>query len=175
MSAPTADEALRYMYNADVLQHIDLSGPWRGWKIRGMYLISPDRERVPVRELVGMVFHYRAKFRHARGPKLELPDNVISLAELAARRSQRLEVPSSASAGAGVQPPRGPKGRLSAMDGALFSAVGTAPYASPEGSFVPAIGRRDGPIPADPLFFVSSGEQFSRNGPLEGPDDNRAR
>jgi hypothetical protein len=67
MSAqPTYEQALQFMADAVLYQHIDLTGPWSGWRIRGQYLVTPEKERIPVRELVGLVIHYRGKFGHKR-------------------------------------------------------------------------------------------------------------
>jgi hypothetical protein len=82
MSAmPSSDEAIRFMTQAVLYQQIDLSGPWEGWKIRGQYLVSPDRERIMMRELIGLLIHYRAKFGHKRSKsKNDLASNVIPFA-----------------------------------------------------------------------------------------------
>lgn len=67
MSAqPSYEEALQFMAEAQLYQRIDLTGPWSGWRIRGQYLVSPDKERIPVRELIGLLIHYRRKFGHKR-------------------------------------------------------------------------------------------------------------
>lgn len=67
MSAtPTYEQALQFMADAVLHQRIDLAGPWAGWKIRGQYLVSPDKERIMMRELIGMLIHYRRKFGHHR-------------------------------------------------------------------------------------------------------------
>lgn len=85
--APTPAEALDYMFQAEVYQHIDLTGPWKGWKIRGQYLVSPDKERVPVRELVGLLIHYRARFGHHRPTgkrqQVQASNNVVPFAAAA--------------------------------------------------------------------------------------------
>lgn len=78
--SPTPEQAMAYMFDATVYQSIDLTGPWKGWKLRGQYLVSPDKERIPVRELMGLVIHYRAKFghhRHVQQPEATGPSNVI--------------------------------------------------------------------------------------------------
>lgn len=88
-AAPTPEQAMRFMREAVLHQNIDLTGPWTGWKLRGQYLVAPDKERIPVRELIGLVIHYRAKFRHkptkqpVAAPKA---DNVISFTQAATER-----------------------------------------------------------------------------------------
>ncbi|BCT93820.1 hypothetical protein LYSHEL_28470 [Lysobacter helvus] len=87
---PTSEEAMNFMADAVLYQRIDLTGPWEGWKIRGQYLVSPNRERIPVRELVGLLIHYRAKFGHHRSKPKALtvtePSNVIPFAAAAVER-----------------------------------------------------------------------------------------
>lgn len=91
---PTAEEAMGYMFEAVVYQNIDLTGPWKGWKIRGPHLVAPDNERIPVRELVGLLIHYRAKFGHhrpapqraAQEPSNVVPFTAAAVAQLQARR-----------------------------------------------------------------------------------------
>ena len=83
---PTYEEALDYVCAAVLHQNIDLTGPWHGWKIRGQYLVSPERDRIMVRELVGVLIHYRARFGHrTRKAKVDqaLPANVIPFAQAA--------------------------------------------------------------------------------------------
>ena len=87
MSAmPTYEESLAFMRDAVIDQRIDLTGPWQGWKIRKQYLVSPDGDRIMVREIVGMLIHYRAKFGHqSRKRVAEQPasTNVVSFAKAA--------------------------------------------------------------------------------------------
>ena len=83
---PSYEELYQKVYAAEVHMLIDLGGPWRGWKIRGQYLVTPEKERIPVRELVGLVIHYRAKFGHHR-PRPQSdgaqPSNVVPFARAA--------------------------------------------------------------------------------------------
>ena len=73
---PTYDEALTFMADAVLYQRIDLTGPWQGWKIRGQYLVSPQKDRIPMRELIGLLIHNRGKFGHHRAsPKRATPEN----------------------------------------------------------------------------------------------------
>jgi len=75
-----------FMREAVLYQNIDLTGPWQGWKIRGQYLVAPDRSRIMVRELIGFLLHYRAKFGHHRTkakPLPEKPSNVIAFGDAA--------------------------------------------------------------------------------------------
>ncbi|OHE83347.1 MAG: hypothetical protein A2579_00555 [Lysobacterales bacterium RIFOXYD1_FULL_69_11] len=94
MSAkPTYDEALQFMADAVLYQRIDLTGPWQGWKIRGQYLVSPEKDRIPMRELIGMLIHYRGKFGHHRTtPKARAAEsgssNVIPFASAAVTQLQ---------------------------------------------------------------------------------------
>lgn len=90
---PSAEAAQQFMYDAMVYQRIDLTGPWKGWKIRAQYLVSPDKERIPVRELVGLLIHYRGRFGHklakpaaAAGPSNVVPFASAAVATLQARQ-----------------------------------------------------------------------------------------
>ncbi len=177
MSAqPTPEEALKFMYSAMVLQHIDLAGPWAGWKIRGQYLISPDKDRAPVRELVGLLFHYRSKFGH-RKPHAPAGDDstVVSIAAAAAKRRAAA---AGDARGAAPARPVGPSmghgwpalqsvGDRGCAQGASLrrqlQAVGPAPK--------PPVGRARVPLPADRLFFVPSGENISSSSPEGGFTD----
>lgn len=110
---PTPEEAERFMFDALVYQHIDLTGPWEGWKIRGRELVAPDKERIPVGELVGLLIHYRAKFGHHRARRRtaasiadQVPSNVVPFASAAV---ERLRARKKAEAvGVGAEPLRAP-------------------------------------------------------------------
>lgn len=89
MSMPTPEQAMQFVVDAVLYQNIDLTGPWQGWKIRGQYLVSPERDRIPVRELVGVLLHYRAKFGHhprSRKAQPKAPGNVVSFAQAGTER-----------------------------------------------------------------------------------------
>lgn len=88
---PSYESALRFMYEVQALQHIDLGGPWKGWKIRDQYLVAPDKERIPVRELVGLLIHYRAKFGHHRSKTVapQVTGNVIQFSPAAVAQLQK--------------------------------------------------------------------------------------
>ena len=91
---------MQYMADAVLYQRIDLTGAWSGWKLRGQYLVSPEGDRIMMRELVGMLVHYRAKFRHHRQRVRAdaLPSNVVRFptpvgrvqGESPARRAERV-------------------------------------------------------------------------------------
>ncbi len=87
-TTPTYDEALRFMSDATLYQRIDLSGPWQGWKLRGQYLVSPDRERIMMRELIGLLIHYHTKFRHSKQPNSQhfAASNVIAFVPAAIKQ-----------------------------------------------------------------------------------------
>ena len=73
---------MQFMVDAVLYQRVDLTGPWKGWKIRGQYLVAPDKERIPVRELIGLLIHYRGKFGHKR-PVAQVAGNVVPFASAA--------------------------------------------------------------------------------------------
>jgi hypothetical protein len=88
---PTYEQALQFMSEAMLYQRIDLTGPWSGWKIRGQYLVSPDKERIMMRELIGLLIHYRGKFGHHKAktkPASQAPTNVIPFATAAVAQLQ---------------------------------------------------------------------------------------
>ncbi len=79
---PTYEQALQFMTDVVLYQRIDLTGPWSGWKIRGQYLVSPEKERIMMRELIGLLIHYRRKFRHhhaAAKSAVPTESNVVSI------------------------------------------------------------------------------------------------
>lgn len=88
---PSYEDALRFIYDVQVLQHIDLGGPWAGWKIRDQYLVAPDKERIPVRELVGLLIHYRGRFGHHRSKPVaeDVTGNVVSFSGAAVAQLQK--------------------------------------------------------------------------------------
>lgn len=95
MNKPSYEEALQFMADAVLYQRIDLTGPWQGWKIRGQYLVSPENERIMMRELIGLLIHYRGKFGHKRSARVEaarpeasnvIPFTSAAVAQLQARQ-----------------------------------------------------------------------------------------
>jgi Phage protein len=43
-------------YQFDVYGHLDLRGPWAGWRLRGRELVSPHGDRVSVTRLTGLLW-----------------------------------------------------------------------------------------------------------------------
>ena len=54
------------LYEEKVLGHIDLTGEWAGWRLRGRDLIAPDGTRINPRSLQGMLFRWKNEQRVAR-------------------------------------------------------------------------------------------------------------
>ncbi|MEF9418102.1 MULTISPECIES: hypothetical protein [Xanthomonas] len=43
-----------------VTNHVELTGPWAGWRLAGRYLVAPTGERIPERRLRGLLWHANA-------------------------------------------------------------------------------------------------------------------
>jgi len=41
-------------YNHVIDNHVDLHGPWAGWRLAGRDLVAPSGERIPERRLRGL-------------------------------------------------------------------------------------------------------------------------
>lgn len=65
MSAPTADDAMRFMADAVLYQRVDLTGPWQGWRVRGRDLVAPDGQRVSTQRLEGLLWRDAMELRLA--------------------------------------------------------------------------------------------------------------
>lgn len=61
--------------------HVDLTGPWVGWRMRGRDLVSPDGDRITPERLRGLVFRQRAEDRlaaaRARRAALATPRQLV--------------------------------------------------------------------------------------------------
>lgn len=53
---PSSEEALAFMYAAVIHQQIDLTGPWRGWRIAGRDLVAPDGQRISPARMAGIMW-----------------------------------------------------------------------------------------------------------------------
>jgi len=42
------------LHEREVYNHLDLTGPWQGWRFRGRYLVSPDGSRLTPERLLGL-------------------------------------------------------------------------------------------------------------------------
>lgn len=45
--------------------HVDLTGPWAGWRLRGRDLVSPTGDRVSPERMRGLMFRQQAEARLA--------------------------------------------------------------------------------------------------------------
>ncbi|WP_435015154.1 hypothetical protein [Xanthomonas arboricola] len=43
-----------------VRNHVELTGPWAGWRLAGRDLVAPTGERIPERRLRGLLWHANA-------------------------------------------------------------------------------------------------------------------
>lgn len=55
------EESSSEHYKRVVHNHSALHGPWKGWRLAGRYLVSPDGDRILPERVRGMLF--REKFR----------------------------------------------------------------------------------------------------------------
>ena len=53
-------------YRRIVENHVNLSGPWEGWRLAGRDLVSPDRKRISPERLRGLLFRQDSEARLAR-------------------------------------------------------------------------------------------------------------
>lgn len=51
-------------YRRTVHGHLDLVGPWAGWRIAGRWLINPSGERIAPHLLDRWMYRHCAMFRH---------------------------------------------------------------------------------------------------------------
>ena len=49
------NECASARYASQVHNHVDLTGPWAGWRLRGRDLVSPDGERISPQRLTGLL------------------------------------------------------------------------------------------------------------------------
>ena len=47
------------------MAHLDLADDWRGWRVRGRHLISPDGERITPERLNGLLWRDQLELRRA--------------------------------------------------------------------------------------------------------------
>lgn len=45
--------------------HVDLTGPWAGWRLRGRDLVSPAGDRITPERMRGLMFRHQAEDRLA--------------------------------------------------------------------------------------------------------------
>lgn len=53
---PTEQNALDFMYQVQVTGHLDLGNEWKGWKLRGPYLVAPNGDRILPQRLLGLLY-----------------------------------------------------------------------------------------------------------------------
>lgn len=73
------------LYDAQVHNRIDLTGPWVGWRLRGRELVSPDGQRMSPQRLIGLLWREESEKRLAKARRRRE-------AELARRRQQPVKV-----------------------------------------------------------------------------------
>lgn len=62
-------DALNFMYQVKVEGHLDLENEWRGWKLRGPYLVSPFGDRILPQRLIGLLLGEQLRKKYLR-PKV---------------------------------------------------------------------------------------------------------
>jgi len=65
MKLPTAEAAIRFMFDALVRANIDLAGPWQGWRLRGRHLVTPGGERLTPERVAGLAWRDAMELRRA--------------------------------------------------------------------------------------------------------------
>lgn len=65
MNALTPEAAMRFLFELQVHNKIDLSGPWSGWKLRGRYLVSPSGDRLSPQRVEGLAWRDAMELRRA--------------------------------------------------------------------------------------------------------------
>jgi hypothetical protein len=65
MTTPTPEEAMRFMFDFLASNHIDLAGPWCGWRLRGRDLVSPAGDRLSPERLAGLAWRDAMELRMA--------------------------------------------------------------------------------------------------------------
>jgi hypothetical protein len=53
------------LYAAQVHNHVDLTGPWAGWRLRGRDLVTPDGQRISPQRLAGLLWRDESEQRLA--------------------------------------------------------------------------------------------------------------
>ena len=66
-------------------QHVDLTGKWAGWKLRGRELVSPHGDRITPQRLAALLYMESL----VKQKPASSPDNVVSLRGSASRSVRR--------------------------------------------------------------------------------------
>lgn len=56
---------MRFMFELLTRNHVDLTGEWTGWKLRGRHLVSPGGERLSPERLAGLAWRDAMELRLA--------------------------------------------------------------------------------------------------------------
>lgn len=73
----------KMVYSEKVLGHLELTGEWAGWKLRGKWLISPDGQKINPLRLRGILFREEGEKRVSKATRREngLTGVVVGLRE----------------------------------------------------------------------------------------------
>jgi len=79
---PCPNECAAADYQRRVLNQLELTGPWQGWRLAGRDLVSPDGQRISPERLRGLIFRQsmdarRDRARARRQPKQQMVRVVV--------------------------------------------------------------------------------------------------
>lgn len=64
-TSPSPDQAMQFMFDVQVYGHLDFTGQWYGWKLRGRHLVAPDGQRISQERLDGLLWRDAMELRLA--------------------------------------------------------------------------------------------------------------
>lgn len=53
---PSQEDAMQFMYQVLVNGQLDMQNEWKGWKLRGPYLVAPNGDRIMPQRLLGLLY-----------------------------------------------------------------------------------------------------------------------
>lgn len=84
------EQALNFMHQVKVDGWLDMENEWRGWKLRGPYLVSPFGDRILPQRLIGLLLgeSLRKKYLKPRPGAISprTPDPLPVVVQLPRRR-----------------------------------------------------------------------------------------
>lgn len=60
---PCPNDCAAKLLNREAYNHVDLTGPWVGWKLRGRDLVSPDGMRLSPERVAGIAWREHNELR----------------------------------------------------------------------------------------------------------------
>ncbi|WP_342315405.1 DUF3653 domain-containing protein [Lysobacter sp. FW306-1B-D06B] len=74
---PCPNECAAADYQRRVLNQLELTGPWQGWRLAGRDLVSPDGQRISPERLRGLIFRQSMDERRERARARRQPKNQL--------------------------------------------------------------------------------------------------